>query len=64
MEKHINKYLKTALLATTIASLLIVPVSAKKGFTHGIIINVDDIDYYMDGAPDGPNGEWDIPGHY
>jgi hypothetical protein len=35
-----------------------------KVFTHGIIIPVDGEDYYLAGAPDGPNGEFDIPGHY
>lgn len=33
------------------------------GFTHGIVIDMDGENYYMDGAPDGPNGEFDIPGH-
>jgi len=38
---------------------------AKKGsgFVHGIIVNLDGEDYYFAGAPDGPNGEFDIPGH-
>lgn len=35
-----------------------------KAFVHGIVVNVDGVDYYFDGAPDGPNGEFDIPGHY
>jgi selenium-binding protein 1 len=39
------------------------PVAAK-GFVHGIVINVDGIDYYLAGAPDGPGGAFDIPGHY
>ncbi len=39
-------------------------VNGDKGFVHGIIINVDGDDYYFEGAPDGPNGEYDIPGHY
>jgi len=38
-------------------------VSAK-GFVHGIIVNLDGEDYYLAGAPDGPNGEIDVPGHY
>ena len=47
------------------ASLLITPVIAGKGgFVHGIIIPVDGNEYYMAGAPDGPGGEFDIPGHY
>lgn len=39
------------------------PVSAK-GFEHGIVITVDGVDYYLAGAPDGPGGAFDIPGHY
>lgn len=39
------------------------PVAAK-GFVHGIIVNLDGEDYYLAGAPDGPGGATDIPGHY
>lgn len=35
-----------------------------EGFTHGIVIDVDGTDYYLAGAPDGPGGAFDIPGHY
>lgn len=28
------------------------------------MIDVDGEDYYMAGAPDGPDGAYDIPGHY
>lgn len=38
-------------------------ILAKKGFVHGIVITIDGMDYYFDGAPDGENGETDIPGH-
>lgn len=52
----------TILLAT---SALAVPVDRNaKGFVHGIVITVDGEDYYLDGAPDGPGGATDIPGHY
>lgn len=53
-----------ALLA--FAFLLISPVIAGRnmGFVHGVVITIDDTDYYLDGAPDGPGGEYDIPGHY
>jgi hypothetical protein len=44
-------------------ALMVLPVSAS-GFVHGIVITVDGVDYYLDGPPDGPNGETDIPGHY
>jgi hypothetical protein len=33
------------------------------GFIHGIVIPVDGENYYLDGAPDGPEGAFDIPGH-
>jgi selenium-binding protein 1 len=34
-----------------------------EAFIHGISIDVDGEDYYLAGAPDGPDGEIDIPGH-
>ena len=34
------------------------------GFVHAITIDVDGEYYYMAGAPDGPDGATDIPGHY
>ncbi len=37
--------------------------SSHKGFVHGIIVSVDGEDYYFAGAPDGPGGAFDIPGH-
>lgn len=49
------------------STLLISPVLAgrnKGGFRHGIVITVDDTEYYLAGAPDGPDGAFDIPGHY
>lgn len=48
------------------ASLLISPVFAgrNQGFVHGIVITIDDVGYYLAGAPDGPGGAYDIPGHY
>lgn len=33
-------------------------------FTHAITIKVDGKKYHLAGAPDGPNGATDIPGHY
>ncbi len=33
-------------------------------FVHGIKLKVDGKDYYLAGAPDGPDGATDIPGHY
>ena len=34
-----------------------------RGFVHGIVVNLDGVDYYMAGAPDGPGGAVDVPGH-
>ena len=34
------------------------------GYVHGIIVEIDGVEYYLDGPPDGPNGEKDAPGHY
>jgi len=51
-------------LFVVLTLLLATPVSARKGFVHGIVINVDGMDYYLAGAPDGPGGATDIPGHY
>jgi selenium-binding protein 1 len=50
------------LFSLAITASLIIPAIAT-GFTHGIIINVDGTDYYLAGAPDGPGGAFDIPGH-
>jgi selenium-binding protein 1 len=36
----------------------------KRGFVHGLVVSLDGEDYYFAGAPDGPNGEIDVPGHY
>ncbi|MFW6206225.1 MAG: hypothetical protein ACOC5I_03230 [Gemmatimonadota bacterium] len=33
------------------------------GFSHGPVVSVDGTDYYLAGAPDGPDGAMDIPGH-
>lgn len=38
-------------------------VLTKKGFVHGAVINIDGEDYYFAGAPDGPDGAVDVPGH-
>lgn len=37
---------------------------SSQGFVHAGIIYVDGEEYYMAGAPDGPEGATDIPGHY
>ncbi len=66
-----RKLLGFGLLAIVVFTLLLAsPASAvpigknTKGFVHGIVITVDGTDYYLAGAPDGPGGATDIPGHY
>ena len=49
-------------LALLMSMLAVISVSAK-GFTHAPVIIVDGEEYYMAGAPDGPGGVTDIPGH-
>lgn len=59
----IRKSLLLVLMIATLVILIAIPASAA-GFVHGIVINVDGVDYFFEGPPDGPNGERDIPGHY
>jgi selenium-binding protein 1 len=42
---------------------LTVGVASADGFVRWPVITVDGVDYYWVGAPDGPNGETDVPGH-
>jgi selenium-binding protein 1 len=55
----------TLTLIIALASL-IQPVIAgvNQGFVRGIVVNIDGTDYYLAGAPDGPGGAIDVPGHY
>ena len=57
---------KTILISMVVMALLIltVGIASAQGFTHAPVINVDGEDYFMAGAPDGPGGATDIPGHY
>ena len=57
---------KSYVVGLVVLSLLVltVGVASAGGFTHAPIINLDGEDYYMAGAPDGPGGTTDIPGHY
>ena len=59
----LRKYLFALVAVAALVAVVAVPVSAK-GFVHAIVINVDGVDYYLAGAPDGPGGATDIPGHY
>lgn len=63
MAQHMSK----AIIGTTVFALLAAfavtsPANAA-GYQHAIVISVDGDEYYMDGAPDGPGGATDIPGH-
>jgi hypothetical protein len=49
-----------ALLAVTAVSAS----AAGNGFTRWPVILVDGQEFLWAGAPDGPNGETDVPGHY
>lgn len=51
------------LILLLVLSSTTVFAGVNKGFTHGIIIDVDGVEYYFDGAPDGEGGAYDIPGH-
>jgi hypothetical protein len=33
-------------------------------FTHGLIVKIDNVEYYFDGPADGANSTKDAPGHY
>ena len=63
-----KRLLKTALIVGVLLGLTFMAVAQHHGprfnFVHGIVIPVDGEDYYLAGAPDGPNGEIDVPGHY
>lgn len=54
----------SGVLVLVLATLLVAVPAAAKGFVHGIVINVDGEDYYLAGAPDGPGGARDVPGHW
>jgi hypothetical protein len=32
-------------------------------FTHGLVVKIDNTEYYFDGPADGANGTKDAPGH-
>ena len=60
------KKLTLGMLAVMLSSVFLVGAEAAKNqaFVHGVIVNVDGDNYYLAGAPDGPDGATDIPGHY
>lgn len=55
--------LVSGIVAVLLTVLVVgVPVAAK-GFTHGILVDVDGEGYYLAGAPAGPPPATDVPGH-
>jgi selenium-binding protein 1 len=58
-----NSLVKTTLIVTALLCIPGLSFGNDGGFIHGIVIPVDGEDYYLAGAPDGPDGEFDIPGH-
>lgn len=60
MKIRLSKQFVVGVAVLALAAMLVVSVSAA-GFVHGIVLNVDGTDYYLDGAPDGPEGAFDIP---
>ena len=58
-----DKYFQCPLLGPGVP-LNTTAIATQKAFIHGITLNVDGQDYYLAGAPDGPDGATDIPGHY
>ena len=57
------KYVLATLVVFALAFAFVSATSAK-GFERWPVFNIDGTDYYWAGAPDGPNGEIDVPGHY
>ncbi len=53
-----------SVVAVAILMVIAITPAVSGGFVHGIVVNVDNEDYYFAGAPDGPSGEFDVPGHY
>lgn len=49
-------------LATSVS--LAQSTAAGIGFVHAPVLSVDGEAYFFAGAPDGPDGAQDVPGHY
>jgi selenium-binding protein 1 len=68
MRFRLSKQFMVALALVALAAVMVVPVSAS-GFERWPVITLPvpgegDRDFFWAGAPDGPNGETDVPGHY
>ena len=65
MAEHIDiKRFIFVILSAIALSFGMANISNAGGFVHGIVVELDGEGYYLAGAPDGPEGETDIPGHY
>ncbi len=51
------------LAVLTVLAVFAIAAPAIAGFEHAIMVDVDGVYYYLAGAPDGPGGATDIPGH-
>ena len=63
MKKHTLIVLGTLVLLLPALFAVAMPVAAH-GFIQAPVVTVDGVNYWFDGAPDGPGGAKDIPGHY
>ena len=62
--KSFNYIKKVFFLITATLFFTLLSTTAWGSFEHAIMLTVDGESYYLAGAPDGPNGATDIPGHY
>lgn len=58
-----RNYVIIGLIVTALLVLMVGSASAD-GFQRWPVFTLDGEEYYWAGAPDGPNGETDVPGHY
>jgi selenium-binding protein 1 len=58
-----NKKFTAAFILTLLFSIVVIGQVGAAGFEHAPVFLVDGEEYYMAGAPDGPNGAVDVPGH-
>lgn len=56
--------LVVGLIVISVAVVSAQGANNRGGFERWPVITLDGVDYYWEGAPDGPNGEFDVPGHY
>ena len=59
MKLRMSKHLMVVVAVVALAAVMVLPVSAG-GFSREIVINVDDLDYYLAGPPDAPGGARDV----